>query len=173
MQMKWFAVLALLGIAAFVAGCGGGGGDREYVDPYKEAVGGGSSPAPMPAESGASEPKGERTGDATGDGNYGERKYSGFGQADLGSGEMGESEYREAVDACKASANARKLYMDYMAKKRDSGAQDMGLLNSALSILEQTLPKLDALIEKYPDNVMIQEAQKNAAEDHRALMYEK
>ena len=67
---------------------------------------------------------------------------------------------------------AHKLYEQYMAKKNADGTKDTGLLNSAVAALEQVMPRIDALLEKFPDSPAAQENFKTANDDLRALKYE-
>ena len=173
-------LLALLGAAAIVAGCGGRKKDTTYIDPYDEMMGksggrgtgapGGTPAGPVePGETPSTAAPRGPGGDPTGGGVYGQRITRGSGQ----SGEVSESDFKELASIGRDIMEAHKLHNDYFEKKRRDGTQDTSLLNRALSMLEQLEPRIAALGEKYPDNIEVQQQLSIVTEDLHALKYEK
>ncbi len=175
MRKTWVVVLAFIGLAVFVTGCGGSKDKPGYEDPYGSAMGNtpGSRPAPAATDAtgDTASAGGIATGDPTASGTWGVRKHTGGGQEGLG-GVVSEAALRELESVGRDVAAAHKLYQQYMTKKNVDGTKDTGLLNSAVAALEQLMPRIDALLDKYPDSPAVQESFKTANDDLRALKYE-
>ena len=175
MEKTWVMILVFLGVAAFIAGCGGSDSNRGYVDPYKQETGGRSPAAATPPVSSgtgsAPSPKAP-VGDATGGGEYGERIIKGSGQEGVG-GTMDESSYREWAAVGKAHSDAVKLYRQYFTSKESSGQVDTATLDRAIAMYEQILPRAEALLDKYEGNTEVESQYQEIINDLRALKDEK
>lgn len=175
MGKSWVLILVFLGVAAFIAGCGGSDSNRGYVDPYKQETGGRSSAvATPPASSGTGSAPSSKApvGDATGGGEYGDRIVKGSGQEGVG-GVMDEASYREWASIGKAHSDAVKLYRQYFSNKESSGQVDTATLDRAIAMYEQLLVKADALLNKYEGNKEVESQYQEIINDLRALKDEK
>ena len=85
---------------------------------------------------------------------------------------ISERDYREFEAIGRSIMEAHKLYTDYFNGKAN-GKIDTGLLDRAIALLDNTIPRIEKLIEKYPDAQVLQEYLKTATEDRRALLFEK
>ncbi len=88
------------------------------------------------------------------------------------SGELTEAEYKELESVGRDIMLAHSLYQDYFTKRAADGTKNMTVLNRAIAMLGQLMPRIEALIDKYPDSPVVQEYFKTANEDYRALMFE-
>ena len=87
--------------------------------------------------------------------------------------ELSEAEYNEFASIGKAVMEAHQMYQDYFTKKAADGTKNITLLDRAIALLDNLMPRLEKLLDKYPDSMEIQEIFKQVTEDRRGLLFEK
>jgi hypothetical protein len=109
--------------------------------------------------------------DAAGDGEHGERRFTGPGEEELG-GVISKADFQEFASIGKSVAEARKLYVEYFYRK-EKGTVDTAVLGRAIAMYEQLFPRLEILLDKYPVNAEVQRQFQQVANDLRSLKFEK
>jgi hypothetical protein len=170
MRVTWAMLAAFLAVALFAAGCGGGSrSDTGYTE-GEEGTGGGTASAGTGADPGAG--TGTPSDENPNPEGWAKRITKGSGQESLGTEDMTEAEHQEMKAIGQDITKAHAIYQQYMEKKERDGTMDESLKNSALSMLDSVLDRLNKLLEKYPDSSALKEYHNTATSDHHALAWE-
>lgn len=171
MRATWAMMAAFLAVAFFAVGCGGGGSDSGYAEEGDE-TGSGTASTGTGADPGAGTGAGAPSSDNPNPEGWAKRVTVGGGQESMGTEEMTQAEYKEMENIGKDITKAHALYQQYMEKKERDGTMDESLKNSALSMLDSVLDRLNRLLEKYPNSPALKEYHNTATSDHHALAWE-
>ncbi len=168
MRATWAMLAAFLAVGLFAAGCGGGGGSDTGYDEEGETGSGTATTGTGDPAAGTGTPPDENPNPE----GWAKRITKGSGQESLGTEEMTQAEYKDMEQIGKDITRAEVLYKQYMEKKEKDGTQDEGTKNSALSLYDSILQRLNALMEKYPNSPTLQQYHNTASYNHHALAWE-
>ncbi len=87
--------------------------------------------------------------------------------------EITQEEYKQMEAIGRMVTQAHAMYQQYFQKKTQNGTVDVGLLKSAIATYDAVIPKLEALLKKYPDSPELKMLLQQAAEERNSLQWEK